>query len=228
MEIFHSLFWINPLFFYLKKELVNTHEFEVDQEMYKTHKSDYMRHLLNYALGSVDSHYLLTSPFYSKLTLKKRIKAMKTSKKSNLLLLLTIPVFALLLSLISCETNSPETHTVPTPPPPPIPTEYIQKGTLTKKAQFPGGQQAMFTYMGENIHYSKAAQEQQLSGKVYISFTVKEDGKVSFVTVKRGVGKELDDEAIRVVKNMPNWVPAEIDGQPVASQMTLPIMFQLD
>lgn len=229
LEIFHSLFWINPLFFYLKKELVNIHEFEVDQEMYKTHKTNYMRHLLNYALGSVDSHYLLTSPFYNRLTITKRIKTMKTSKKSNFIVLFAIPVFAVLLAVVSCETNAQAPDSAPMPPPPPpIPTEYVQKGELTKQAEFPGGTEAMFAYMGENIKYSQAAKDEGFSGKVIVSFTVKEDGKIAFVQIKRGVAEELDQEAIRVVKNMPNWAPGEIDGKPVASQMVLPIMFALE
>jgi TonB family protein len=204
---------------------VNIHEFEVDQEMYKTHKTNYMRHLLNYALGSVDSHYLLTSPFYNRLTITKRIKTMKTSRKPNQFLLLTIPLFAILLSIISCETTAQDAIM---PPPPPVPAEYIQKGELTKQAEYPGGKEALFAYMAENIKYSKTAQQEGISGKVFISFTVKKDGQIAFVTVKKSAGEELDKEAIRVIKNMPNWTPGEMDGTPVASQMVLPILFALD
>ena len=225
LEIFHSLFWINPLFFYLKKEMVNIHEFEVDQEMYKTYKTNYMRHLLNYALGSVDSHYLLTSPFYNRLTITKRIQTMKTSKKTNSILLLTIPVFAIMLSVISCEKK---TESPMSPPPPPIPQEHVQKGELTKEAEFPGGKEAMYAYMGDNIKYSKTAQEQGISGKVIIEFTIKDNGNVAFVNVIKGVSEELDKEAIRVIKHMPDWTPAEVDGKPVSSQLKLPIMFALD
>jgi TonB family protein len=208
--------------------LVNIHEFEVDQEMYKAHKTNYMRHLLNYALGSVDSHYLLTSPFYNRLTITKRIKTMKTIKKSNFLLALTIPMFAFLLAVVSCDTNAQANNTTPLPPPPPIPSEYIQEGELTKQAQFPGGKEEMFAYMGNQIKYPKTAQKEGLSGKVLISFTIKEDGKIAFVQIKQGVSEELNNEAVRVIKNMPNWTPAEIEGKPVASQMVLPIMFALD
>ncbi len=234
MEVLHSLFWINPLFFYLKKELVNIHEFEVDQEMYKAHKSNYMRHLLNYALGSVDSHYLLTSPFYNRLTITKRIKMMKTSNKSNYILLFTIPIFALFLTVTSCEKKSEITNIPPppptvtnNPPPPPIPSEYLQEGELSKTPVFSGGKNALNTYLATNITYSKAAQEEGLSGRVFINFTVKKDGSIAFVTLQKGITKELDQEALRVIKNMPNWTPAEIDGRQVACQMTLPITFQL-
>ena len=116
----------------------------------------------------------------------------------------------------------------PTPPPPPIPSEHQQPAELSKVAEYPGGQTALFQYMGNNIQYSKEAQKEGISGKVIVQFTVKADGSIAYVIVKKGVSKALDTEALRVIKNMPDWTPAEKDGKAVASQMTLPIMFALE
>ncbi|UTW66505.1 TonB family protein [bacterium SCSIO 12643] len=242
-EVYHSLFWFNPLLILMKKELIHIHEFEVDQEMYSKHKTKYLHHLLNYALGSSNSHYLLSSQFYNKLTLKKRIATMKNSNKSNnILFLLSLPVLAITFMVTSCESQDiqpdnqvnqqmtripPENGDVPSPPPPPIPEEHVQKGELTKMPEFPGGQEAMFAYMGENIKYPKQAKEDEISGKVLVNFTVKNTGEIAYVKVVKGVSPELDNEAIRVIKHMPDWTPGEIDGKQVSSQLTLPINFKL-
>lgn len=241
LEIYHSLFWYNPLFILMKKELTHIHEFEVDQEMYSKHKTKYLHHLLNYALGSNHSHYLLSSQFYNKLTLKKRIATMKNSNKSNsILLLFSLPVLAITFMVTSCETQdiqpndqmvtriSPENGDVPLPPPPPIPEEHVQKGELTKMPEFPGGREAMFTYMGENIKYPEEAKAEGISGKVLVSFTVKNTGEIAYVKIVKGVSSELDKEAIRVIKHMPKWTPGEINGKQVSSQLTLPIMFKMN
>jgi hypothetical protein len=151
-EIYHSLFWFNPLVILLKKELVNIHEFEVDQEMYATHKTDYMRHLLSYALGSNDAHYLLTSRFYNKLTLKKRINTMKNSNRSNsYILLFTLPILAVAFTVVSCQNAEIES---------PVVNEFQQTtearkkagvvmdaSELTKQTEFPGGVEKLYEYL---------------------------------------------------------------------------------
>jgi TonB family protein len=211
LEVFHSLFWINPLFFYLKKELVNIHEFEVDQEMYKTHKTNYMRHLLNYALGSVDSHYLLTSPFYNRLTITKRIQTMKNNKnKNNFWLLLTIPALAIGINIISCENQSIKEE------PKKNYTQVLQgqkdagieldASNQNKQPEFKGGVEAMYKFLGENVNYPESAKNEKVEGKVLINFTVNLDGTVAFVKVLKGISKELDDEAVRVVKTCQNGI----------------------
>jgi TonB family protein len=241
-EIYHSLFWFNPLLIFIKKELVNIHEFEVDQDMYAKYKTNYMRHLLSYALGSNNSHYLLSSPFYNKLTLKKRIQTMKNSNKTNsILLLLSLPILAITFTMVSCETEnmdrpidgSQRVHIdspLPdnAPPTPPVPERYVQKDDLTKLPEFPGGTDAMYKYMGENIQYPEKSKQDNVSGKVLVNFTIKETGKIAFIKIEQGVSSELDSEAIRVIKNMPDWIPGEMDGKKVSSQMTLPIMFKMN
>ena len=232
MEIFHSLFWINPLFFYLKKELVNIHEFEVDQEMYKAHKTNYMRHLLNYALGSVDSHYLLTSPFFNRLTITKRIETMKTNKnKNNVWLLLSIPVLALGLSVVSCENE-----TLPEDPNATFEEMIAQQkedgveldvSKLSKTPQFKGGNEAMYKFLGENMHYPESAKNDSIEGRVFVTFVVTEEGEIINPTVVRGVNDALDTESLRVIRSMPKWEPGEKDGRPVKVAFTLPFTFKL-
>ena len=94
--------------------------------------------------------------------------------------------------------------------------------------QFQGGDQAMFTYLSENIKYPEEAKDKGIAGRVFISFVVEKDGSVSHVEVKRGIGGGCDDEAVRVVKAMPKWKPGKKDGKPVRVSYMLPIVFKLD
>jgi TonB family protein len=96
------------------------------------------------------------------------------------------------------------------------------------EATFPGGEVGMKRYIAENIIYPTISIEMNEQGRVYLSFIVEKNGKISDITVLRGVSKEIDFEATRVIKSMPNWEPGKIDGYPVRTRLTLPINFTLD
>ncbi len=93
---------------------------------------------------------------------------------------------------------------------------------------FPGGQQSMNDYLIKNIKYPKKAQEANIEGKVFVSFIVREDGKITDANVVRGIDPDLNAEALRVVKAMPNWTPGKQSGKNVAVRFNLPINFKLD
>ena len=93
---------------------------------------------------------------------------------------------------------------------------------------FPGGMQGMINFLSENISYPKDAQEKKISGRVIISFVVEKDGSVSEVQTVKPLYPSLDEEAVRIVKNMPNWIPGKQKGQTVRVKYTLPISFSLD
>lgn len=95
-------------------------------------------------------------------------------------------------------------------------------------ASFPGGQEALFKYLGTNVIYPVSAQENGIEGTVTVIFTVKPDGKISDIKIARPLDPDLEAEAIRVVKDMPAWTPATgDDGTPVSSSVTLPVKFRL-
>ena len=93
--------------------------------------------------------------------------------------------------------------------------------------EFPGGQPALMKYLGESIVYPEAAIAEKAEGTVYLSLTIKADGKVADVQVQRGVHPAIDEEAVRVTNAMPNWKPGSAHGKPVDVRMTLPIAFKL-
>ena len=94
---------------------------------------------------------------------------------------------------------------------------------------FPGGQDALARYIQDHIEYPQDAIDHNKEGTVKLVFTIDEKGKVNLPkAVSANLGYGLDDEAVRVVNNMPTWKPGSIKGKNVKTRFTLPITYQLD
>jgi periplasmic protein TonB len=93
---------------------------------------------------------------------------------------------------------------------------------------FPGGDEARIKFLTENIKYPQMAKETGIQGTVYVTFTTDERGRVTDVQLQRGIGGGCDEEAIRVVKMMPPWVPGKQNGKPVRVRFTMQIKFTLN
>lgn len=98
---------------------------------------------------------------------------------------------------------------------------------VEKMPEFPGGIEALFAYLSKNIKYPAMAKDANIQGKVYITFIVNPKGEIEGVKVLRGIGGGCDEEAVRVVKKMPNWIPGKQRGRPVKVQYNLPVNFIL-
>ncbi len=96
--------------------------------------------------------------------------------------------------------------------------------------EFQGGLEELYKYLGNKIKYPAMEKDNNISGKVFLTFVVEPDGNITDVKVQRGVkgGPGLEQEAIRVVKAMPNWKPGKQNGKPVRVQFNLPIQFSLN
>lgn len=92
---------------------------------------------------------------------------------------------------------------------------------------FPGGEGAMFSYISNNLQYPEKAQKNGIQGRVVVKFIVEKDGSISNVEVNRSVDPDLDNEAIRVIKNMPKWNPAKQNGTEVRAYYDVPVAFRL-
>ncbi len=93
--------------------------------------------------------------------------------------------------------------------------------------QFPGGEGELLKYISTHIKYPTMAAENNIQGRVVVKFVVQKDGKVGEVVVLRGKDPDLDKEAVRVVKTLPNFIPGKMNGQAVSVWYTLPINFKL-
>lgn len=92
---------------------------------------------------------------------------------------------------------------------------------------FPGGIKGIMTYLSKSIKYPEEAQQKDIQGRVNVTFTIDEEGKVTNPKVLERVDESLDAEALRVTNGMPNWLPGRLNGMPVKSNFTLPITFKL-
>ncbi len=99
--------------------------------------------------------------------------------------------------------------------------------SVEQMPQFPGGDAALMKYLSSHINYPPMAAENNVQGKVILQFVVEKDGRVGEVKVARSVDKDLDKEAIRVVKSLPKFTPGRQNGQPVRVWYTLPVTFKL-
>ena len=93
--------------------------------------------------------------------------------------------------------------------------------------EFPGGQQALFAYLGSNISYPDEAIRKGVEGVVYVAFTVEKDGSVNDVDIVRGIGAGCDEEVVRLVRSMPAWKPGTQKGTPVSVRYNMPVKFTL-
>ena len=93
---------------------------------------------------------------------------------------------------------------------------------------FPGGDLGLMKYIQKNVKYPAIAKEYNITGKVYVSFIVDRSGSVTNVKIVRGVDKNLDAEAMRVVKSLPKYKPGKQRGKSVRVMFTIPINFTLN
>ena len=120
-------------------------------------------------------------------------------------------LMTLLLAMLACMSASAQDTTIDETCPP----------------QFPGGDAALISFLNENIKYPPKAVQDKVEGKVIVQFMVKKTGKIDDVKVLRSVRKDLDDEAVRVVKMMPDFIPAKQNGEVADMPYTIPVSFKL-
>ena len=244
MEIMIAFQWFNPFIRMIKNELKSNHEFIADSEAIKDEyeKSNYMMLLLQQC--TADDFSTIANNFSFLLT-KKRISMITKNqnvKGSVIKVLLTLPVFALLILLnTQCDNTKPneekqqttvtETETILEQPVYDTEAATLQDSIYRVSEvmpQYPGGPNEMMRYIQENIKYPQSAKDNKIEGRVYVSFVVEKDGSITNAAVIRGIDKECDAEALRVVSSMPKWNPGQQDGKNVRTQFTIPIIYKFN
>ncbi len=123
----------------------------------------------------------------------------------------TKKLMTMLLVMLACMTVSAQDQTLDETCPP----------------QFPGGDAALIGFLNAYVKYPLKAAQDKIEGKVIVQFTVKKTGKIENIKVLRSVRKDLDDEAVRVIKMMPDFIPAKQDGEVTDMPYTIPVSFKL-
>ena len=247
------MFWFNPLLIIFHKELELIHEYEVDASVAKdVSLENYLDSFLQSAMLIQSNPICLTHSFFSSPIKNRIIMLYKKSKNE----LLKKSISALVLSLffstfifIQCQgqtVNSknnleiitfPEKDTVyfEDPTTGSLSMRVVEKSPIKvykkvdKEPEFPGGDVRLKEYLQKNMKYPKAARDKKIEGTVYIEFIVDERGQIIDPQIKKGVvnGELLNKEALRMMKRMPNWVPARHQNKDAGARMVLPIQFKL-
>lgn len=97
---------------------------------------------------------------------------------------------------------------------------------VDEQPAYPGGEREMMKFIIKERRYPEEAYNAGVQGRVLCSFIVQPDGSVSYVEVLRGVEKSLNDEAVRIITNMPKWTPGKVEGTNVPTYCILPISFR--
>ena len=93
--------------------------------------------------------------------------------------------------------------------------------------EFPGGSDSLYTYIARNIKYPEAAKKEKIEGRVFVTFVVEKDGRITGERILRDIGGGCGEEVLRVIRTMPKWKPGTQDGKPVRVQFNLPVAFEL-
>lgn len=99
---------------------------------------------------------------------------------------------------------------------------------VEQQPEYPGGLEALRTFLGKNLNYPRSAASAGVSGRVYVSFVVNTDGSLTDIQVLKGIGFGCDEEAVRVMQKMPHWRPGKQSGRTVRVKYNLPISFTLE
>lgn len=91
---------------------------------------------------------------------------------------------------------------------------------------FPGGNPALFKFLGKHIYLPDRAREYNVSGRVVVEFVVEKDGRINDVNIVRGLGLGCDEIASATVSRMPDWIPGYMNGKPVKVRLALPVIFR--
>ena len=105
--------------------------------------------------------------------------------------------------------------------------DTVTFSVVENNPEFPGGEDALYKYLAENIRYPEQAKKEKVQGRVFVRFVVDKDGSVVKSEVLRGIGNGCDEEALRVVNAMPKWTPGKQRGKPVNVQYVIPVNFKL-
>ena len=155
--------------------------------------------------------FLHTLPDYVIIKKCKKYSGGYFMNKKRIVLSLFLCV--LLFSFAGCSSNKNQENTI--------------FDVVERAPEFPGGMEACLKYMYKNIKYPAVAMEAGIQGQVVIQIVIDKDGKIHDPKIVRGVSPELNAEAIRVISNMPQWIPGKQKGKNVATRFTLPVRFRL-
>lgn len=242
-QLFCAFQWFNPAAWMLKRSLMEVHEFEADASVLE-HGFDERRYQICLVRAALQGSFATTTNNFANCSTKKRIVMMNrhsTNPWARLRVLLMLPAVALSVIFASaCKQDATEdinqqdkAETVN-----PKDVVYIEMEpeetlddvfmVVEEMPEFPGGTMALLEYLRSNVKYPKECRDNNIQGRVLVSFIVGKEGKITNPEIVLGVDPALDAEAMKVVAAMPEWKPGTQNGEKVRVQYTIPINFRLN
>lgn len=241
--------WFNPAAWLIREELKSIHEFQADQAVLNSgvEPRQYQMLLIKKAVGT---RFQSLANSLNHSNLKKRITMMYSQKSSagrKLRVLALVPAIGLALavcnipavaSTISATSEVKVSNTTTSD----ISANKVSENSVVSQTgstdnkevrtteelpQYPGGEMAMMRYLMDNVKYPAEAEAAREQGRVVVKFVIEADGSIGETEVVRSVSPSLDAEAVRVVKAMPRWTPGKSNGQAVACNYSIPVVFKL-
>lgn len=238
-EILCICFWWNPFVWLLKNEMKINLEYLADKGVLEAGFNSKRYQYILLQVSNKNTGIPLINNF-NVSQLKKRISMMNKKKSSifsSVKYLLAIPVGVALILGNAVQASSDLMNII-------AENEFITSENVIdgqqvpqkkdavftiveKMPKYPGGESAMHTFINNNLKYPIEAQKSGIQGRVTVRYVVQSSGEISDVTVIRGIDPALDNEAMRVIKAMPKWIPGKQNGKDVDVYYTLPIIFKL-
>jgi len=231
-EIFVIIQWYNPLAYLLKMKIKENHEFIADSDVVGLYADslEYSRLLID--KSSIIKTNILTHNFSYSL-LKRRLFMIKKTKNPQLFSLKLLGV-AMAISIVVFACSGPVSNDD-------VGLRNDDKTAVSgfdgnndvftvveEMPTYDGGMDALIEYLSSNINYPQEAKDNDIQGRVIVNFIVDKDGSVTNTKIEQGIGSGCDEEALRVVSSMPNWIPGKQKGEAVKVSYNLPIKFKLD
>ena len=104
--------------------------------------------------------------------------------------------------------------------------EFYRNNPIIQSPEFLGGEKALLEYLQENVKYPVSAYKRGVQGDVLVRFIINKSGSITNVTVQKSLDPDCDKEAVRLVENMPKWIPSKRNGEPVNVDYVLPVYFK--
>ena len=249
LEILNIFQWFNPVVYLVKKAVKENHEFIADSGMSVSESSGngYLNLLFREASGLEFSS--ITHNFSYSL-LKKRMIMMKNQKSQKRMpVKILLSVLTIMFALFACNNTNQSNPKKPlqvavktkegkviirnqTPAELASVAAQVDTGqvfrVVEKMPEYSGGINALMHYLATNIKYPAEARKAKVQGRVYVNFIIEKNGSISHVKVLKGIGHGCDKESVKVVENMPRWIPGYQKGKPVRVEYNLPIKFSLE
>ena len=241
-ESMAALCWINPLSWLLLKEIRLNLEYMADEAAIpdEQEKKTYQYLLLD--ISQSNNELPSAIPFnYS--FLKTRIRMINRKRSQTTSVFKYLLILSLFLAIVTanqcCTDQQPLQSEIEKVFPKPSEVQTKDSSTTASETsetplevaeimpEFPGGTEALLSFIKGNLKYPQKAIDEQTEGRVIVQFVIDKTGKVSSPEVIRGVTSELDQAALDIVSALPDWKPGEQDGQKVNVKYTLPVVFKL-